>query len=146
MSGCGSTGHRGPQDATNFIMEISALDHVVLIVSDVERSVRWYRETLGLPFENLDEWRAGTRPFASLRVNATTIIDLIAGESDGANVDHLALVTDRHGFERFVEEHAELIEMGPSDLSGARGQGDGVYLRDIDGHRIELRTYEPAGD
>ena len=123
-------------------MEISALDHVVLKVTDVERSLSWYRDMFGLPIESLDEWRAGTRPFASLRINSSTIIDLISGEIDGVNVDHLALVTDRAGFDRFVNDHPDLIEMGPASLSGAQGQGDGVYLRDPDGHRVELRTYD----
>lgn len=132
----------GCQVCYNNDMEISALDHVVLKVSDVEGSLRWYHEMFGLPIESLDEWRAGTRPFASLRISPSTIIDLIAGEIDGVNVDHLALVTDRAGFDRFVDDHAELIEMGPKSLSGAQGQGDGVYLRDPDGHRIELRTYD----
>ena len=123
-------------------MEISALDHIVLKVSDVERSLRWYHQMFGLPVESLDEWREGSRPFASLRISPFTIIDVIAGDIDGVNVDHLALVADRAGFDRFVGEHRDLIEMGPKSLSGARGRGDGVYLRDPDGHRIELRTYD----
>ena len=58
-------------------------------------------------------------------------------------MDHVALVTDRAPmFDAFVAAHADLIEMGPKSLFGARGQGDGVYLRDPDGHRVELRTYD----
>ena len=36
---------------------------------------------------------------------------------------------------------ADSIEMGPAELSGARGVGLGIYIRDPDDHRIELRTY-----
>lgn len=123
-------------------MEITALDHVVLKVGDVERTLNWYHTMFGLPIESLSEWRAGQRPFASLRINDSTIIDVLAGNIDGENVDHLALVTNRPDFDRFVTEHRELIEMGPQSLSGARGQGEGLYLRDPDGHRVELRTYQ----
>jgi catechol 2,3-dioxygenase-like lactoylglutathione lyase family enzyme len=124
---------------------ITGVDHVVLRVSDVERSVVWYGEHLGLAVERLDEWRQGRVPFVSLRVDETTLIDLQAGEPDGVNVDHVAYVTDRAGFERFVAAHADAIEMGPMPLFGARGVGDGAYVRDPDGHRVEVRTYEAAG-
>jgi hypothetical protein len=33
---------------------------------------------------------------------------------------------------------------GPMDVFGARGQGRGLYVRDLDGNVVELRTY-PAG-
>ncbi len=120
---------------------ISGIDHVVLCVRDVERSVDWYGEHLGLAAERLDDWRAGEVPFVSLRVDDGTLIDLMQDPPDGRNVDHVAFVTDRASFDAFVAAHQEQIEMGPASLFGARGQGDGVYVRDPDGHRVEVRTY-----
>ncbi len=120
---------------------ISGIDHIVLCVADVERSVAWYHDHLGLVPERLEEWRAGEVPFVSLRVDAGTLIDLFDAEPTGRNVDHVAFVTDRDGFNAFVETHGDIIEMGPASLFGARGQGDGVYVRDPDGHRVEVRTY-----
>ncbi len=133
---------------------VFGLDHIVLVVEDVEASVAWYREHLGLTAERLDQWRAGTVPFVSLRVDSSTVLDLvqrdhrkhggsaIAPEVDRVNVDHAAFVTDRLGFDAFCERHRGLIEMGPKPLFGAQGMGDGVYVRDPDGHRVEVRTYE----
>jgi len=120
---------------------ISGIDHLVLCVTDVERSVTWYADHLGLAAERLDEWRAGAAPFVSLRIDDHTLVDLLAAAPDGRNVDHVAYVTDPTSFDRFVGEHADLIESGPASLFGARGVGDGVYLRDPDGHRVEVRTY-----
>lgn len=120
---------------------ISGIDHLVLCVADVERSVAWYSRNLGLATERLDEWRAGDAPFVSLRVDDHTLVDLLEAEPDGRNVDHVAYVTDPASFDRFVAAHGSEIEMGPSPLFGARGVGDGVYLRDPDGHRVEVRTY-----
>lgn len=120
---------------------ISGIVHIVLCVSDVERSVTWYRDHLGLVAERLEEWRACDAPFVSLRVDAATLIDLLADEPSGRNVDHVAFVTDLSGFDEFVATHVDIIEMGPASLFGARGQGDGVYVRDPDGHRVEVRTY-----
>lgn len=123
---------------------ITGVDHIVLRVGDVERSVAWYAEHLGLAAERMEEWRRGEVPFVSLRVDDATLVDLVAAEPDGTNVDHVAYVTDRAGFERFLAAHADAIEMGPAPLFGARGVGDGAYVRDPDGHRVEVRTYEAA--
>jgi catechol 2,3-dioxygenase-like lactoylglutathione lyase family enzyme len=120
---------------------ITGIDHIVLCVADVERSVEWYGRHLGLSTERLDEWRRGDAPFVSLRVDDSTLIDLIADPPSGRNVDHVAFVTDRSGFDAFVDAHRDIIEMGPASLFGARGSGDGVYVRDPDGHRVEIRTY-----
>ena len=131
---------------------VFSLDHMVLVVDDVERSVEWYREHLGLDAERLDQWRAGAVPFVSLRIDPSTVLDLVQrdpakhGISSAVqpfvNVDHAAFVTDRAGFEAFCERHRGVIEMGPRSLFGARGMGDGVYVRDPDGHRVEVRTYD----
>ena len=61
----------------------SAFDHLVLVCTDVERSLAWYLDELGLAPERVDEWRAGEVPFPSVRINADTIIDLIGGGAVG---------------------------------------------------------------
>lgn len=123
-------------------MKVTELDHVVLVVSDVEASVRWYQELLGCGVERLDEWRRHEAPFVSLRITPTTIIDLFAGEAPpGTGIDHVALVVDDVDLEEFASTTDLVIESGPKNLFGARGQGRGVYLRDPDHNLIELRTY-----
>lgn len=120
---------------------VAGIDHIVLCVADVEASVAWYSAHLGLSAERLDEWRAGEVSFVSLRVDDSTLVDLLQVAPDGRNVDHVAFVADREMFDEFVATHTDAIEMGPASLFGARGQGDGVYVRDPDGHRVEVRTY-----
>jgi catechol 2,3-dioxygenase-like lactoylglutathione lyase family enzyme len=92
---------------------IIGIDHVVLCVRDVEQSVEWYATHLGLEAERLDEWRVGKASFVSLRVNESTLIDLLADPPDGRNVDHVAFVADRAGFDAFVAAHGDEIEMSP---------------------------------
>lgn len=118
-----------------------SLDHVVLNVSDAEASLRWYREHLGLQPERLEEWRRGEVPFVSLRVDAGTIIDLQERPRTGHNVDHLAFVVDAARFDAFVARPPVPIEAGPRQLFGARGVGEGFYVRDPDGNGVELRVY-----
>lgn len=120
---------------------LRGIDHVVLNVADAEASLAWYVERFGVEPVRLEEWRAGKVPFVSFRIDAGLIVDLFETEITGTNADHVAYVCDRADFDAFVERYADDIEKGPMSLFGARGQGDGVYLRDLDGHRLELRTY-----
>ena len=121
---------------------IEDLDHIVLIVRDVERSVAWYRDKLGLEPARLDEFRRGETPFASMRINATTVIDLLPGEPAGKNVDHVALVVDPDvDLEALVTSGAFDVRAGPMRIWGARGYGLGLYVADPDGHVVELKSY-----
>lgn len=118
-------------------MRVLGMDHVVLVSPDPERLIAWYVEVLGLATERLEQWRRGEVPFASLRVDATTIVDVQRGERSGTNVDHLALVVDAD-LEALAAEHGVAA---PRSLFGAQGHGQGIYLRDPDGNGVELRTY-----
>jgi glyoxylase I family protein len=122
-------------------MRVLELDHVVFRVADMERSVQWYRDLLGLEVVRLDEWRRGDAPFVSVRVTVDTIIDLQLGTVDGTNVDHVALVVDDVDLAELAASGPFGEVAAPRPLFGARGVGMGIYVRDPDGHGIELRTY-----
>jgi glyoxylase I family protein len=122
-------------------VRLTAPDHLVLVSADPERLVRWYRDELGLVPERLQEWRSGKVPFVSLRVSPTFLIDVAAGERSGVNVDHVAVVVEDVDLDHLAASGRFDVEMGPADLFGARGVGRGLYLRDPDGNRVELRTY-----
>jgi catechol 2,3-dioxygenase-like lactoylglutathione lyase family enzyme len=72
----------GSPVASQFV-NVMGFDHVVLAVSDVEAVLDWYTHTLGLEPVRVEEWRSGAAPFPSVRVNPTTIIDLILRSADG---------------------------------------------------------------
>lgn len=118
-----------------------APDHVVLVSPEPEALVAWYREHLGLEPERLEQWRRGEVPFVSLRVNETFLIDVARGERTGVNVDHVAIAVEGLDLDELAASGSVAVEMGPADLFGARGTGRGVYLRDPDGNRVELRSY-----
>lgn len=122
-------------------MRVTGLDHVVLRVTDMERSVAWYRDQLGLEPVRLEEWRAGEAPFVSMRIDDTTILDLQLGEISGTNADHVALVVDEVDLDELIASGRFGDATPPRPLFGARGMGRGTYVHDPDGHRIELRTY-----
>ena len=131
-------------------MRVIDFDHIVLAVADVERSLQWYRDVIGLAPVRVDEWRAGKAPFPSVRVNEATIIDLVTatGPLAGAgNVDHFCLVCDVGATSELVDwaEGAGLrIIEGPDSRFGARGVATSIYVKDPDGNTVEFRHYGAA--
>lgn len=124
-------------------MEVRNPDHLVLVSPDPERLVSWYVDALGLTAERLEEWRRQEVLFVSLRVSPTFLIDVAHGERTGVNVDHVALLVDGVDLDELAASGRFDVEMGPADLFGAQGTGRGLYVRDPDGNRVELRTYGP---
>lgn len=128
---------------------VTGLDHFVLRVRDLERSIGFYRDLLGLPIECLDEYRAGTRPFVSARVDGM-LIDLVPDPTYDADAGghaggflHLC-VRVRGGLEADVlpqvrAHGVEVIEDAPMIRLGATGYGPSIYVRDPDGYVVELK-------
>jgi catechol 2,3-dioxygenase-like lactoylglutathione lyase family enzyme len=123
-------------------MRVRELDHIVLNVADVERSLTWYVEVLGLAPDRVDEWRAGDAPFPSVRINAGCIIDLFAVEPTGTNMNHVCLVVDRADVDAVAADPRFTVVDGPGSRWGARGDGWSVYVTDPDGNTVELRSYD----
>jgi catechol 2,3-dioxygenase-like lactoylglutathione lyase family enzyme len=117
------------------------LDHVVLNVADVERSLAWYCDELGLEGVRVDEWRRGEVPFASVRVDDHTIIDLLQTDRTGQNVDHVCLVVEPTDLEAVKASGRFEVLSGPARRFGAQGDGTSLYVRDPDGNTVELRHY-----
>ncbi|MFI6765189.1 VOC family protein [Streptomyces sp. NPDC050355] len=125
-------------------MRVIAFDHLVLNVTDVERSLAFYCGQLGLEPVRVDDWRAGQAPFPSVRVSPTTIIDLVEGPREGSNVDHLCLVVEPLDWQEVVDSGEFTVVDGPGPRFGARGEGESLYVSDPDGNIVELRWY-PQG-
>jgi glyoxylase I family protein len=129
-------------------IEVRGLDHVVLRVADLTRSLRFYVELLGCS----EERRSDALGLVQLRAGAS-LIDLIAvdaplgklgGPAAGAqarNVDHIALQLAHFDAARIA---AQLTAFGvePGDVAqryGSLGMGPSMYVRDPDGNVVELK-------
>ena len=114
------------------MFKITTLDHLALPISDSDRSLAFYKESLGLNIERLD-------PFASLRVNDGTIIDLFPPH----RTPHVCFVVDAPSEE--IRTHLTRLGIAifhaDSQNLGARGIGASFYIHDPDGNSIELKTY-----
>lgn len=118
-----------------------ALDHIVLRVADVERTLAWYQRHAGLVGVRLEEWRRGEVPFPSLRVDEQTIVDVVAATSQGdGHLDHLCFVVSPDDLAALADDPAlEVIDEGRR--FGARGDGQSIYVRDPDDLTVEFRCY-----
>jgi catechol 2,3-dioxygenase-like lactoylglutathione lyase family enzyme len=118
------------------------LDHIVLNVGDVERSLRFYCDELGLAGERVQEWYNKEVFFPSVRVNAGTILDLLEAPRTGENTDHFCLVVAPTDFDALKASGRFDVVAGPDRRFGARGDGTSLYIRDPDGNTVELRYYD----
>lgn len=129
-------------------LEISQLDHVVLRVTDLERSIRWYTDVLGCEVAR----RVDPIGFAQMRIGRS-MIDLAAYDGKvgaerggppvaaGPNLHHFCLKIERFDEAALV---AYFTDKGvvPFDICkrfGAEGYGPCLYIEDPDGNWIELK-------
>lgn len=134
-------------------IKITELDHIVLNVADIDRSLAFYTGVLGLQGERVEEFRAGKVGFPSVRINVETIIDLFpaqaaahpaAGVKNSGNLNHFCLVVeaaDFAGIREHLAGHRITIREGPVARWGARGRATSVYFLDPDGNEVEIRCY-----
>lgn len=121
-------------------VRVTGFDHIVLRVADVEASVAFYCDELGLAPERLDEWRRGEVLFPSVRIDATTVIDLFAAPHEAqGNLDHFCLVIEPTDLDALAARFPGAARA--DGLFGAQGYASSVYLQDPDGNTIELRSY-----
>ena len=122
-------------------MRVTAIDHVVLTVRDIERTIAFYERALGMRAVTFGEGRraiafaegklnlhqAGREFQPNARVATPGAIDLCFRTDIPLDdvIGHLR----REGI---------AIELGPVPKTGARGPLRSVYFRDPDGNLIEV--------
>jgi catechol 2,3-dioxygenase-like lactoylglutathione lyase family enzyme len=126
------------------VTRVLALDHLVLVVADVDRTLDWYERHAGLEPIRVEEWRRDEVFFPSLRVDESTIIDVVPGRAEGSgergHLDHLCFVVSAADRAALAADPAlEVVDEGVR--YGARGDGDSIYVRDPDGLLVEFRSY-----
>ena len=131
---------------------VTAIDHLVLNVTDIARSAAWYHEVLGMEIKVFDPGH-GKVPRTSVRFGAHKInlrpvdadkSDWFTADFQKAGSDDLCFLTTASPDE--VVAHLKAcgvaIEEGPTQKQGARGVLRSVYCRDPDGSLVEISSYE----
>jgi catechol 2,3-dioxygenase-like lactoylglutathione lyase family enzyme len=130
-------------------VKVRNMDHIAINVRDVDASLRFYSDVLGLESLRVAEYRRGEVPFVSVRVSQETIIDLFAKPSVGSgdNADHFCLMIDEPDMKGLSKDlKARGVEVAQDVIRrwGAQGMGLSIYVKDPDGNTVELKSSTPA--
>jgi catechol 2,3-dioxygenase-like lactoylglutathione lyase family enzyme len=132
-------------------VKVNALDHIVINVADVARSVDWYRKVLGMEVNVFDPGHGKpvrtSLVFGNQKINVrphdADKVEWFTADHEKAGSDDLCFLTDSTPDE--VVAHLKTcgvaIEEGPVTKQGARGAIRSVYCRDPDGSLIEISSY-----
>ena len=132
-------------------VKVNSLYHLVINVSDVARSVEWYRKVLGMEARTFTAG-AGLKPrtalfFGNQRINVrprdADKVEWFTADQVAAGSDDLCFLTSSTPDEVVAHLWAcgVAIEQGPDKRKGARGVLGSVYCRDPDGSLIEISSY-----
>ena len=133
-------------------VKVTALDHLVINVSDVARSADWYAKILGMEIRVFDPG-GGKTPRTSLmfgnqkinvRPKGADKVEWFTADHEAAGSDDLCFLTASSPDEvvAHLKANGVRIEEGPTRKQGARGTLLSVYCRDPDGSLIEISSYE----
>jgi catechol 2,3-dioxygenase-like lactoylglutathione lyase family enzyme len=129
-------------------LRIAGADHTNWRVRDLDASLSFYRDVLGLEPFGLEEYHRGERPLVSLRITEDFILHLTPDPEfervPTGGYDHLALVIEGAEPDELAERLRKKgveVERQFESIIGARGEGPALYVRDPDGYRIELKFY-----
>jgi glyoxylase I family protein len=127
---------------------IRHLDHIVLRVADLDRSLGFYRDVLGCAIERhqealgLMQLRAGAALIDLVPLDGKLGRALGAGPGrEGRNLDHFCLRIEPFEGEAllaYLRGHG--IDPGRVESRfGAEGEGPSIYVTDPDGNTVELK-------
>jgi catechol 2,3-dioxygenase-like lactoylglutathione lyase family enzyme len=127
------------------MVHITALDHLVLTVSDMDRTVRFYVDVLGMTahsFAGTDGTVRQALSFGAQKINLHPADAVFAPHADRPTPGSadLCLLTDSPlpEWEAHLKALSIPIEDGPVRRTGATGPILSIYLRDPDGNLIEV--------
>jgi len=132
------------------MINVRQFDHVNLNVRDVERSVRFYKDVLGLPLVRRDVDANGKTTFVAVKAGPQ-IVDMRPKaafdppDQGSPGYNHLALEVepmDPDALVAYLKEKGVEIQRGPVQNKGAKGMGTAIYFYDPDRYVVELKWYQ----
>jgi catechol 2,3-dioxygenase-like lactoylglutathione lyase family enzyme len=121
-------------------LKLTGLDHIVLCVRDVERTIAFYRELLGMEprEERPGKWSLHFGGNKISLQDATANPEIARETAPGTG--NFCVLTEEP-VDRFVSvlrERGIEIVAGPDQRDGATGRIRSVYFRDPDGNLVEV--------
>jgi catechol 2,3-dioxygenase-like lactoylglutathione lyase family enzyme len=122
------------------MFQVEDLDHVGLLVTDMERSVRWYRDVLGMDRSYQTVWNGGGNPVVMARGRVElALFPVQPGLRPPHHInEHVAIRVDP---DNFAVARRELRDRGVPLKVMNHTISDSLYIFDPDGNQIEITTY-----
>jgi catechol 2,3-dioxygenase-like lactoylglutathione lyase family enzyme len=124
------------------MFELQHLDHVAITVRDLEHSIRWYKEVLGMEHRFQGAW-GGVPVMLGLGPTWVALFPADIVEKDvplpAVRVAHFAFRSDQ---ENFVAARRELESKGIPTTFQDHDISHSIYFEDPDGHKLEITTYD----
>ena len=127
------------------MMKVTALDHLVLTVASIDRSVEFYTRVLGMEPEVFGPQRRTALKFGRQKINLHERGKEFAPRAHLATSgtgDFCLIVDSLAGIERHLQDHGVAIVEGPVKKTGACGALTSYYIRDPDENLVELSVYD----
>jgi catechol 2,3-dioxygenase-like lactoylglutathione lyase family enzyme len=129
------------------MMNIDRLDHLVLTVADIEKTIRFYVDVLGMEEVGFGEGRKAL-VFGRQKINlhprgAEVKPNAFAATPGSADLCFIA-TTSLSQVADELRAHGVAVELGPVERTGATGRMQSIYVRDPDRNLIEISNYEEA--
>ena len=127
------------------MIEVSGIDHVAVSVSDLERSLKFYTEVLGLKLSEREHQKPGSEYFLDC---GTSLVGLIQGDKDGdkhllqdagLGGNHFSFRVETREFDRIVEEVKS--QNIPITFYKKREKSWSLYFLDPDGNKLEITAW-----
>lgn len=132
-------------------VKVHALDHLVINVADLARSVAWYQKVLGMEVKVFDPGQGRPKRtslvFGDQKINVrpkdADKVEWFTADHEMPGSDDLCFLTTSSPDEvvAHLKANGVAIEEGPVVRQGARGTLRSVYCRDPDGSLIEISSY-----
>jgi catechol 2,3-dioxygenase-like lactoylglutathione lyase family enzyme len=126
------------------MIKIDGVDHLVLTVASIERTVAFYSDVLGMHAEQFGDGRwalhFGTHKF-NLHEAGHEFEPKALRPTPGSIDICLVAATPLHEVADTLRARGVPIVEGPVDRTGARGPMRSVYVRDPDDNLVELCHY-----
>ena len=124
---------------------LQQIDHVALAVADLETSIVWYQEVLGLERRYEDAW--GDYPAMLCAGSTCVALFALRPAESSARTSGSAQPTMRHlafraTYADLLEAEKSLQERGIPFEFQNHGIAHSIYFDDPDGHQLEITTYD----
>jgi catechol 2,3-dioxygenase-like lactoylglutathione lyase family enzyme len=124
---------------------LDRIDHLVLTITDLDRTADFYTRGLGMTFQTSGSGRHALL-FGRSKINLHVATDepiLPRADRPTAGSADFCLITDRRldAVIAHLKGQNIVIELGPVNRSGAAGPIRSIYLRDPDQNLVEISEY-----